>query len=70
MKPREIQDGAIQSERLVTLFPGHVKPLIGENPGCEGHRQQLSLAKIAIWLEISQMKVKRILTRHNCQLRS
>src|ERR1017187_3824852 len=26
--------------------------------------RRLCLAKIAIWLEISQMKVKRILTRH------
>jgi hypothetical protein len=42
MNPREIQDAAMQSERLVTLFPRHVKPLIGENPGCEGHRQQRS----------------------------
>jgi transposase len=30
----------------------------------------LSLAKIAIWLEISKMKVNRILARHNCQRRS
>jgi hypothetical protein len=42
MNPREIQDAAMQSERLVTLFPRHVKPLMGENPGCEGHRQQRS----------------------------
>jgi DNA-directed RNA polymerase specialized sigma subunit len=32
--------------------------------------RELSLAKIAIWLEISQMKVHRILARHNCQVRS
>jgi DNA-directed RNA polymerase specialized sigma subunit len=31
--------------------------------------RELSLAKIAIWLEISQMKVHRILARHNGQVR-
>jgi hypothetical protein len=29
--------------------------------------QGAAIAKIAIWLEISQMKVHRILARHNCQ---
>jgi hypothetical protein len=37
---------------------------------CLTRAQLLSLAKIAIWLEISQMKVHRILASHNCQARS
>ena len=41
-----------------------------DGSGAVASIRDLSLAKIAICLEISQMKVHRILARHNCQVRS
>ena len=65
-----VKENRTYDQVLGDLDRGNGDPSLAEFGRVITPNQHVSLAKIAIWLEISQMKVHRILARHNCQVRS